>query len=185
MSKCFNCMLCDKSIKNESKKKHLNSQYHISLSMSKIFRYITTNPDFLQIENIFKKYAIDYNKKFAFYLIICKWKIHFSDTIGSVKSNTWYSISHGSYLRNFVLSKIKDYEKRGHKFSHISEMTITFISDFRKMTYEHYLNQPKSRLEWKLNAIVARNPELIKTLGNSSHPLNRKYQHNKEDDGEN
>ena len=30
------------------------------------------------------------------------------------------------------------------------------------MTYERYLNQPKSMLEWKLNAILAKNPELKK-----------------------
>ena len=66
-------------------------------------------------------------------------------------------------------------------------MIITFISDVRNLTYEHYLNQPKSMLEWKLNANLAKNPELIKIkiLGNSSHPLIRRYQHNNEDDGEN
>ena len=64
-------------------------------------------------------------------------------------------------------------------------MNITFITDLWNMTYEHYLNQPKSMLEWKLNAILAKNPELIKILGNSSHPLIRKYQHINEDDGEN
>ena len=53
------------------------------------------------------------------------------------------------------------------------------------MTYEHYLNQPKSMLEWKLNAILAKNPELIKILANSSNTLIRKYQHINEDDGEN
>ena len=31
-----------------------------------------TNPDFLHIENILKNSIHDYNKKFAFYLIICK-----------------------------------------------------------------------------------------------------------------
>ena len=30
------------------------------------------------------------------------------------------------------------------------------------MTYDHYLNQQKSILEWKLNALLARNPELEK-----------------------
>ena len=64
-------------------------------------------------------------------------------------------------------------------------MNITFISDLRNMTYEHYLNQPKAMLEWKLNAIFAKNPVLIKILGNSSHPLIRKYQHINEDVGEN
>ena len=53
------------------------------------------------------------------------------------------------------------------------------------MTFEHYLNQPKSMLEWKMNAKLAKNPELIKILDNTSHPLIRKYQHFNEDDGEN
>ena len=30
--------------------------------------------------------------------------------------------------------------------------------------------------EWKLNAILAKNPELIKILASTSHPLIRKYQ---------
>ena len=53
------------------------------------------------------------------------------------------------------------------------------------MTYEHYLNQPKSMLEWKLNAMLAKSPELIKSLGKSSQPLFRKYQHINENDEEN
>ena len=53
------------------------------------------------------------------------------------------------------------------------------------MTYEHYLNLPKPMIKWKLNALLAKNPELIKLIGNSSHPLIRKYQYINEDDGEN
>ena len=45
-----------------------------------------------------------------FYLIICKWKIHFSNTIVTVKSNPWHNLSHGFKLRTFLLSKIKFYE---------------------------------------------------------------------------
>ena len=62
-------------------------------------------------------------------------------------------------------------------------MNITFISDRRKITYQHYLNQPKSMLELKLIVILAKNPELLKILGNNSHPSIRKYQ--QYDDGEN
>ena len=40
-------------------------------------------------------------------------------------------------------------------------------------------------LEWKLNAILAKNPELIKILGNNCLPIIRKYQHINEDYGEN
>ena len=52
------------------------------------------------------------------------------------------------------------------------------------MTYEHYLNQPKSMLESKIKVKLAKNPELIKMLGNSSHPIIGKYQQIKEDDVE-
>ena len=69
-----------------------------------------------------------------FYLIEIKRKLPFSDTIVSVKFDTWYSFSTSYYLRDFVLSKTKYYEQRGHKFSHISEMKITFITDLRNMT---------------------------------------------------
>ena len=41
-------------------------------------------------------------------------------------------------------------------------MNMTFMSDLRYMTYEHYLNLPKSMLEWKLNALFAKNLELMK-----------------------
>ena len=177
MSNYFYCKVCDKSIKIASKKKHFNSLNHKFLSMSTISRYSITNPDFLHIENILKNYVFEYNKKFAFYLIICKWKIHFSDTSLVVQFQTWYSVYDSYYSRDYLLSKTKYFERQGHKFSHISEMNITFITDIRNMTYKHCLQQPKSMLKWKLNALLAKNPKLIKIFGNSSHPLIRKYQY--------
>ena len=72
MSDYFHCKLIDKSIKSESKTKHLNSQYHQVLTKSKISRYYVTNSNFLHIEDILKKYVNDYNEKFGFYLNICK-----------------------------------------------------------------------------------------------------------------
>ena len=39
------------------------------------------------------------------------------------------------------------------------------------MTYEHYLNQPKSMLEWKLNLKLAKNPELLAIFENGFHPI--------------
>ena len=137
MSEYFNCKLCDKSIKIKSNKRHLNSQNHKSLSMSIIFRYSITNPDFIYIENLLKNYVLEFDKKFGFYLIICKWKLPFSDTFVNVESNIWYSVSAGYYLRDIVLLKIKYFERQGHKFSHVSEMNITFITDLRNMTYDH------------------------------------------------
>ena len=67
MTDYFHCELCDKSIKIKSKKKHLNSQYHKSLTKSIICKYTIENPSFLHIENLLKFYV--YDKKFEFYLI--------------------------------------------------------------------------------------------------------------------
>ena len=64
-------------------------------------------------------------------------------------------------------------------------MNLTFIAYPRNIRYENYLTQPKSMLEWKLNALLARNPKFVEIFGNSSHPLIRKNQHINEDDGEN
>ena len=102
MSDYFNCEVCDKSIRTKSRKKHLDSQYHKFLSMSIISRYSVTNPDFVNVDNILKNYVLDYNKKFSFYLIICKWKLHFPDTFVNVESKTWYIVSAGYYLGDFV-----------------------------------------------------------------------------------
>ena len=35
----------------------------------------------------------------------------------------------------------------GLELSHISEMKITFISEFRLMTYNHYMDMPKKIVE--------------------------------------
>ena len=50
------------------------------------------------------------------------------------------------------------------------------------MTYEHYLNQPKPMVEWRLNLILAKNPQLVKVVKNSSHSLIRRYSHLFDDD---
>ena len=184
MNGYFHCELCERSIKIKSKKKHLNSQYHKTLSMKIISRFSIKNPDFLHIINILENYVVGYNKKFKIYLIVCNITFCFSGTTFNVKSNKWFNISACFYLRNFLLSKIRYFKRYDHKCSHTSEMNITFITDLRDMTYKHYLNQPKSMLEPRLNAILAKNPELIKKFTNSSHPLIGKYQCNNEGNGE-
>ena len=137
------------------------------------------NPSFLHMQDILKKYVDDYNKKFVLYIIICKWKLHFSDTTINIKSNRLYNIHRlGWNLRSYLISEIEYLENKGHKFSHISEMNIVFISNLRNMTYEHYLKIPKPMLEWTIIRKLATNPKLIKAFNiNTYHPLIRKYRH--------
>ena len=179
MSDYFYCDLCDKSIKIRYKNKHLNSQYHKSLTRSIICKYTVKNPSFFHMKDILKKYVDDYNKKFVLYIIICKWKLHFSDTIINIKSDRLCNIYiHSRKLRPYLISKIEDFEGSGYKFSHISEMNIEFISNMRNLTYEHYLQIPKPMIEWTLIRKLATNPKLIKAFNiNTYHPLIQKYRH--------
>ena len=109
-------------------KRNLNSQYHKSLTKGIICKYTVKYPSFLHVEDILKNFADDYNKKFEF-LIFCKWKLHFSDTINNVKSDRLYNIYRAGWnLRRNLMSKIEYFESNGHKFSHISEMNIVFIT---------------------------------------------------------
>ena len=59
-------------------------------------------------------------------------------------------------------------------------MNFTFITDHRNMTYENYLKQPKSMLEWRLIQKLARNSE-PKAFDLSYHPLIRNYYNERED----
>ena len=57
-------------------------------------------------------------------------------------------------------------------------MNVVFISNLRNMTYRHYLQIPKSMLEWTMIKKLATNPQLIKAFNiNTYHPLIRKYRH--------
>ena len=110
MSNSFNCKLCDKSTKMKSKKRLLNSQYHKSSTMSIISRYSVTNPNFLHIEDVIKIYVDEYSKKIGFYLIFCKWNLHFTNTIIIVKSDRMYITNRGWNLGRILLSKIESFE---------------------------------------------------------------------------
>ena len=103
----------------------------------------------------------------------------FSDTIINVKSHRLYNIFHAGWnLRRNLISKIEYLENDGHKFSHISEMNIVFITDLRNMTYEHYLKIPKPMKDRTIFKKLANNPKLIKAFNiNTYHPLIRKYRY--------
>ena len=179
MSNFFHCDLCDKSIRIRSKKMHLNSQSQKSLTRSIICKHTVENPSFFHMVDLLKNFVDEYNKKFEFYIIVCKWKLHFSDTIINIKSDRLYNIYiPRRKLRLYLLSKIEDFETADRKFSHLSEMNIEFISNLRNMTYQHYLQIPKPMIEWNIIRKLATNSKLIKAFNiNTFHRLIRKYRH--------
>ena len=105
--------------------------------------------------------------------------MHFSDTTFNVKSDRLYNI-HGAgwNLRRNLMSKIQYFESTGHKFSHISEMSIVFITHLTNTTYDHYLRISKPMIEWTIIKKLANNPKLIKAFDRKTpHPLIRKYRY--------
>ena len=120
MSDCFNCELCDKSIKIKSKKKHLNSQNHQALTKSINSRYYITNPKHLDVEDILKNMFMTIIKKIGFYLIIYKFELIFNDLTYDFKhSSKKWNLQPYYYLRKNLMSKIEYFTIEGHKFSHI------------------------------------------------------------------
>ena len=61
-------------------------------------------------------------------------------------------------------------------FSHISKMTLTFKTNFNNITYEYFLEQTKSMLEWRIFEKLARNPRFIEAFVRTlSNPLIGEY----------
>ena len=57
-------------------------------------------------------------------------------------------------------------------------MIIKTISCKCNMSYKFYINHPMSMLERRINMIIAKKPQLIKSLDRiKNHPLIRKYSH--------
>ena len=182
----YYCDTCDRTIKLTYKRKLLNTNLHRIYSNFIINRYCIKNPEFFQLDIILKKHVSEYFKRFAFFIIISEWNLGFDiNIIIRIKSNRKHNIGYFCDIKRFLLAKVDNFERKGYKISHISEMKITFTTHRRNMTFEYCLRQPKSMLEWSLNKKLSINPEPIKVLGNSSRPLIRKYINLFADEGEN
>ena len=67
-------------------------------------------------------------------------------------------------------------KEEGYDFDHIAEMNIITLAHKRDMTYEFYLKHNMPAFEWKLNAMVNKDKNLItKVPQNWRHPINSKF----------
>ena len=118
----------------------------------------------------------DYNKKYTQYLLKTRFKLVFNIQdckylMTDMINNTTY-ISLSKYLRD-VISKLKE---KGYDFSHIAEMNIITLAHKCDMTYDFYLKHNMSAFEWKLNAMINKDKNLIKKFPkNWRHPINNKF----------
>ena len=107
-------------------------------------------------------------------------EIAFSDTKINVKSDRLYNIHRAGWnLKRNLMLKIEYFGSNGHKFSHISEMNIVFITDPTNTTCDHYPKMSKPMREWTIIKKLANYPKLIKSFDrNTPNPSIRKFNQN-------
>ena len=67
------------------------------------------------------------------------------------------------------------YDTEGLETTHITEMKISFIREFRFMTYDHYMDMPKHAVERNLIRKIYENPKPIRSLQKMPEPIMDKY----------
>ena len=107
------------------------------------------NPELRQLNDLIKNNVNNYNRRFKYYEIVCKWKLVFDNDISiDVKFKVMYRISVLSHnLEKCLKNKNNHYKRQGLEFSHISEINITFITRLDPMTNKHYIEQPMPMVE--------------------------------------
>ena len=72
--------------------------------------------------------------------------------------------------------EIKNLKEEPYGFNYISEMNITTLAHKGDMTYDFYLKHNMTAFEWKLNAMINKDKNLInKFPRNCRHPINEKF----------
>ena len=132
--------------------------------------FIVQNPEIGSVRNVLKVYIKNHHYRFIQLAVICKWEICFSDNsilspISNLTSfsNTNINITTNRLFRRFYAA-ITNARKQGLELISIREMKIVFKSLFRNITFNHYLEIPKFKIETFFNKKICNSPELIKVL---------------------
>ena len=75
----------------------------------------------------------------------------------------------------FFFSKIKIFKKQ--LYFEVLELRKTFVSRFENKRFEYCLTKPKSMLEWKILAMLDKNPKIVHSFEYKqyNHPLFREF----------
>ena len=65
-----------------------------------------------------------------------------------------------------------------YSFNHLAEMQIITIANKLDMSYDFYIKHNMHAVEWRLNAIINQNRNLINKLNRTKrHPIITKFSH--------
>ena len=143
-------------IKKKSKHSHKKSKSHKEFEKYKHIILSFKNVDIKDIDEILYLYIKDYNKKYTQYLLKVQFKLVFDNQdckylMTDIINNTT-NVSWSNYIRETI---------EGCDFSHIAEMDIITLAHERDMTYDFYMKHNMSAFEWKLNAKINKDKNLI------------------------
>ena len=165
-------------INNINKKKTISNIYYRCSKNNKCLytKYISKNITIDEIDHIFEKYINIHNQKFIFYYIDCQIEINFENNIfATIEINNHLNTDYIN-IKSYLLFYIDSCEYGNFVFDNIINMEISMISCRCNMTYKYYMNTPMSMLERRINIIISKNPQLIKSLNiKENHPIIRNY----------
>ena len=118
--------------------------------------FIVQNPEIDNVRNVLKDYIKNHHYRFIQFTIICTWELCFSDnsTFSPISNITTFSNTNinttTNKFRSFY-STIGNVRKQVLELISIREMKIVFKSNFRNITFKHYVEKPKTMIETILN----------------------------------
>ena len=153
------CNICLTKIKRQNKNKHQRSKRHkYFLSNVIINKYVVKSNEINNFKDILKTYYLDHKKKFNSFSVL-------------VVLKTVDGVEHKIKLQSCLI--MENGEKLCYEYindclsidSFCDEINIIFISNFRDITFYHYMNQPMSKLTRKHILNILQNQSCVYTQG--------------------
>ena len=147
------CEICQSLIQRKNKTKHDNSKKHKYYSDLILGTCIVKDVKTDEFKVVLSKYYFDHMKKFNSFTVRNYWKVN--DEF-QFKLSVPHVISFGMVVHSmtveikesacdFLNRAIKAYPT-GHEIEKLDEIEIGFISNIKDITFNHYMDQPKSMI---------------------------------------
>ena len=108
------------------------------------------------VDEILYLYVKDYNKKYNHYFLKGQFKLVFNNPdckyLMTDMINNTSNVSWSNYIGETI---------EGCDFSHIAEIDNITLANKRDVTYDFYLKHNMPAFEWKLNAMINKDKNLI------------------------
>ena len=98
----YNCVVCDKTIKLQSKNNHLKSLTHNQYGKSIRTNHTAWNPNLFDIDELFNDYITDQNKHFGVFLFKCEFKLDVKNLSLHIEIDFCRKTTNIDYIRCFL-----------------------------------------------------------------------------------